>query len=640
MKKEKKSWSCKRRSLRGKIQRSLTRTSFLSIGIFMVTVLTLLLMIIKPIGGFFTDSINHKISNTYKNSSSVIMGYQKVRDLDQILDQSLDEMLDGVKGYNAPQDLEKHLNDMVETRIEDDEKFNITVWGDQDNEDISEFETKVIVYSTVDAIKDINRMMSISETLRLKLVNVEMVINDDVVFNLFDNQTGQDNFYSKKFGDIKSVMPIYGRHDQLIGTITTSLNTDFLMMIMAPVIFVFICVALLTFLVVRIILLPFTFNLLKPILVLNKELKTIAEEGRIECGDIKIETKKPPTEIKELIDHSNNIISKLQTSYHSLEDVNDELEAQKDELEAQNIELDNQKEMLEEQNIELDAQKEELEAQNIELDAQKEELEAQNHELMVSKDKLQKAQNQLVQSEKMASMGQLTAAIMHEINTPLGAVQSNHQMMDMMIMKLTKLINENDTEGALKIVDKMKKSNGITVDAASRVGEIIRNLKNFSRIDQAKFQNADITEGIKSVLVLTSNLWKNKVTISEDFKDLPQIHCYPSMINQVFMNILVNAIHATEKDGHIEIKTDFDENNVYFSVTDDGTGIEESHLSHIFENGFTTKPKDHGTGLGLSISKDIVAKHQGEIVAYNNEEKGATFRVTLPIKPLETQDIK
>ena len=171
-----------------------------------------------------------------------------------------------------------------------------------------------------------------------------------------------------------------------------------------------------------------------------------------------------------------------------------------------------------------------------------------------------------------------------------------------------------------------------TDDATKRVGEIIRNLKNFSRIDQAKFQNADITEGIKSVLVLTSNLWKNKVTIHESYEMLPLISCYPSMLNQVFMNIIVNAIQASDKNDDIYIQTEFDDVYVYLTIRDNGSGIKENHLEHIFDSGFTTKPKDEGTGLGLSISKDIIDKHCGHIEAFNNDDKGATFKITLPIE--------
>ncbi len=229
-------------------------------------------------------------------------------------------------------------------------------------------------------------------------------------------------------------------------------------------------------------------------------------------------------------------------------------------------------------------------------------------------------------------MGQLTAAIMHEINTPMGAVQSNNQMLDMMLTKLKSEIESKDYEGASKIIGKMVKSNRISVDAANRVNEIIRNLKNFSRIDQAEFQKTDITEGIRSVLVLTSNLWKNKVTVHENYKSLPMINCYSSMINQVFMNIIVNAIQASEKNGNIYIETSYDEKNIYVSIKDEGTGINEKDLAHLFDEGFTTKPEDEGTGLGLSISKDIINKHNGKIEAFNNEDKGSLFKITLPIE--------
>jgi|GEM_PF-697754 len=625
-KKLKMTYRHRRKTLKGRLHKSLSLTSFISVSISLISILIILFMIIKPIGQYLTDSINNKIYKNYVMSSEIINDYQtKDNSLEQIAKLSFDDIIE--LSENSFTGFDESKLKEVHQELLDYDKSEIIVWGDiVEDVVISDSEIKTVLASTYLALQDIDSFISLGETIGVNWVNVRFLVNDEEIFKIPRSYDYENASYTeKKFSDIQSSIPIIDKRGIVVGELTTSLNTSVLTIVFVPIVILFIIVAGMTLLIVKILILPITTALLKPISVLNKELKKIAENESVECEDIKIEQKKPPTEIKQLIDYSNTIMDKLQSSHHILEN-------QRDELETQNHELDVQKEELEAQNIELDAQKEELEAQNVELDAQKEELSAQNHELMTSQEKLRKAQGQLVQSEKLASMGQLTAAIMHEINTPLGAVQSNNQMNGMMLDKLSIKLEENDYDGAIKVIEKLRKSSKTTDDATKRVGEIIRNLKNFSRIDQAKFQNADITDGIKSVLVLTSNLWKNKLTIHESYETLPLISCYPSMLNQVFMNIIVNAIQASDKNDDVFIKTEFDDVYVYITIKDNGSGIKENNLEHIFDSGFTTKPKDEGTGLGLSISKDIIEKHCGHIEAFNNEDKGSTFKITLPIQ--------
>lgn len=613
-KKEKMKYSCRRKTLKGRLQKSLTVSSFLSIAILLVSMMILLLSIIRPIGHFFTDTVSNRIHRNYIMYSEAAnkFGHYKNKN-ENLYNKSFDEILEIVNDriVVTEENIEDQLLEVRDQMSSDDE--TIIIEGNElTGELISETEKKQLLISTKLALDDVHEILPIGNSFGLDFVNVVFELNGEEIYKIpEDYDTNTNNIAQRKIGDVFSSINVVDSEDQVVGTIKTSLNTGLLSLIIVPIGLLFILVAIMTFIIVKIILLPFTYRLLKPITALNNNLKRIAEDDHIECSPIKIEQKKPPTEVKMLIDYSNTIINKLQQSYH-------QLESHKDELEAQNEELD--------------AQKDELEAQKDELEAQKDELEAQNHELTQAHEKIRSTQAQLVQSEKMASMGQLTAAIMHEINTPLGAIQSNNQINQMMLTKLLKCIEENDHEGAIKIIEKMKKSSGITVDAANRMSEIIRNLKNFSRVDQAEFQNADIVDGLKSVLVLTSNLWKNKVTIDEKYDQVPLISCYPSMINQVFMNVLVNAIQASDKGGHIDIDVNADTEYVYISFKDEGSGIQVHDLEHIFDNGFTTKPKDEGTGLGLSISKDIVDKHHGEIKAFNNEDKGAMFVITLPIR--------
>lgn len=607
---EKLNYSCRRKTLKGKLHRSLSLTSFLSVMISLISVIILLALLINPIGNFITDSISNKIHRNYIISTN--METVKESNIKTLLDdKTYDEIIElSDNKFTAfdEEKLEKVRKDIIEFQ-----ESSIQIYGDLVTaETISEEEKKIVLASTYYALQDIDHFLSFGESIGINWVNIRLTVDDTEIFKIpRDYDLENTSFTQEKFNDIQSITYLVDRHDNVVGEIVTSLNTSVMFMVLMPITILFILIAGMTLIIVRILVLPLQHNILKPVHVLNKELKKIAEYDEIECEDITIEQKKPPTEIKELIDYSNTIINKLQLSNHILE-------SQRDELEAQNIELDVQKEALEEQNIELDAQKEELSAQN--------------EALIESQEQLKNAQNQLVQSEKMASMGQLTAAIMHEINTPLGAVKSNNQMVKMMLDKLEVNLNEQNYESALKVIDKIKKSSDITDDASNRVSEIIRNLKNFSRIDQAEFQNSDINDGIRSVLVLTSNLWKNKVDILESYGQIPLINCYPSMLNQVFMNIIVNAIQACDKNGVIKISTHLNETNVDIIIEDNGSGIKKSDLEYIFDSGFTTKATNEGTGLGLSISKDIINKHNGTIQAYNNEVTGTTFKISLPIK--------
>lgn len=271
------------------------------------------------------------------------------------------------------------------------------------------------------------------------------------------------------------------------------------------------------------------------------------------------------------------------------------------------------------------------------LTAQNQELEAQNEELTLSKKKIEEAQMQLVQNESMASIGQLTAAITHEINTPLSAINSNAQICDLLLKNILELEEVRSDDKLLDLISQMQEANNVSLLACDRVNQIIRSLKTFSKVDQAEFQEADINDGLHSVLVLTSNLWKRRIEMHEDYGQLPLVKCFSGMLNQVFMNIIVNAIQSIEDNGDIYIKTCTDGQNVVISIRDTGCGIKPELLDKIFENGFTTKSSMLGMGLGLSISKNIVVKkHNGEINVHSTPGKGTEFIMKIPIsRPVE-----
>jgi signal transduction histidine kinase len=234
----------------------------------------------------------------------------------------------------------------------------------------------------------------------------------------------------------------------------------------------------------------------------------------------------------------------------------------------------------------------------------------------------------IIQSEKMASVGQLTAAITHEINTPLGAINSNVNMIKLLAQEASTIDNVEDL---LDVNENIKESAELSEEACGRIQEIIKSLRSFSRIDQANFMPADINESIRTVITLTTNLHKNRIHIEEKLGHIPKVLCYIGLINQVFMNLIINAIQAINGKGTITIETKSDDAFVYARISDTGCGISEKNINRIFEYGFTTKQPGSGSGIGLALSKNIVKKHNGAILVDSQEGKGTTITVKIPI---------
>lgn len=251
------------------------------------------------------------------------------------------------------------------------------------------------------------------------------------------------------------------------------------------------------------------------------------------------------------------------------------------------------------------------------------EVERQKKDIQKALEELKRTQVQLIQSEKMASLGQLVAGIAHEINTPLGAISSNTDMVERCVDKIE--------EGNTAVVGVLKNILPITQDAIGRINVLVKSLKNFARLDEAEFQEADLHEGILSTLDLIRHEIKGRVQIIKDFSDLPKVQCKPNAVNQVFMNILVNAYQSIEGLGEITIKTYFQDGNIFITIKDTGKGISEENLAKIFDPGFTTKGVGVGTGLGLSISYEIIKDHKGEITVNSQVGKGSEFIIRLPI---------
>lgn len=232
---------------------------------------------------------------------------------------------------------------------------------------------------------------------------------------------------------------------------------------------------------------------------------------------------------------------------------------------------------------------------------------------------LKETQLQLINSEKMASLGQLVAGVAHEINTPVASIKSNNGL-------LSKLIPQIKDAG---IADIMQEINDIDSEAIERISNMVLSLKKFVRLDEAELQEADINKELDLTLDLIRHETKNRIEIVKNYGELPLIKCYPNMLNQVFTNILVNACQAIEGKGTITISTNYQAETLTVSVKDTGKGIPEEEIPKIFTAGYTTKGVGVGTGLGLAICHKIIEKHKGEIIVNSEIGKGSEFIITI-----------
>lgn len=235
-------------------------------------------------------------------------------------------------------------------------------------------------------------------------------------------------------------------------------------------------------------------------------------------------------------------------------------------------------------------------------------------------EELKDTQLKLINSEKMASLGQLVAGVAHEINTPVASIKSNNEI----TKKLIAQIEDNE------IAELLQEVNEIDTEAIARINRLVISLRKFVRLDEAELQEADINKEIDLTLDLIRHETKNRIEIVKNYSKLPPIKCYPNMLNQVFMNILVNATHAIKDTGIITIDTKYENSNLIVKIKDNGCGIKEP--DKIFFAGYTTKGVGVGTGLGLAISQKIIEKHNGNISVKTKLNEGSEFTITIPSK--------
>ncbi|WP_113634875.1 sensor histidine kinase [Nubsella zeaxanthinifaciens] len=315
-------------------------------------------------------------------------------------------------------------------------------------------------------------------------------------------------------------------------------------------------------------------------------------------------------------------------------------------VQALNASLENQK-LIKEQNIILEKKVRE----------RTEELENANTTLNETLNNLKSTQSQLVDAEKMAALGQLTAGIAHEINNPINFVTSNVKPLQLdiddlkdIISKYEKIDFEGDIKKQFDEIDAYKRqidlgfiNNEITSllsgisEGAKRTAEIIRSLRNFSRVDETDMKAIDLNEGLLSTLVLIRNTLPDNLVVIKDLGNLPKVECMPGKINQVFMNLVSNAVQAIKskevqaQEEFLTIRSWYDSQQVFISIKDSGTGMSEEVKHRIFEPFFTTKDIGEGTGLGLSIVFSIIEKHKGHIEVVSEVGKGTEFIITLHV---------
>ncbi|HYY93146.1 MAG TPA: ATP-binding protein [Pyrinomonadaceae bacterium] len=279
----------------------------------------------------------------------------------------------------------------------------------------------------------------------------------------------------------------------------------------------------------------------------------------------------------------------------------------------------------------------------------KRDLERSNAELRETNARLERLQAQIVQSEKMASLGQLAAGIAHELNNPSGFIYGNMQMLGECVQGLERLLAfyegarlaPGDEAAAHALKDEVDYEHtlgdlhAIIADCregAERIRDVVQNLRTFSRLDEAEFKKVDIHDGIESTLRLLSRYFSSgAVTLRREYGLLPPVDCYAGQLNQVWMNLLANAAHAVQDGGSVSVATESRGDCVVVRVRDTGCGIAPENLPRVFDPFFTTKPVGEGTGLGLSVTYGIVERHGGRIEVESRLGEGTVFTVMIPV---------
>jgi len=281
-----------------------------------------------------------------------------------------------------------------------------------------------------------------------------------------------------------------------------------------------------------------------------------------------------------------------------------------------------------------DARDEKIDELETRVQERTQELQEKNAVLEATLTQLREAQNRLIVQEKMATLGNLVAGIIHELNSPLGAVNSAADVIARGLGRVRAAVEPSDLNADrrfLQLLELLETSSATTERAIERIRRVTDSLKSFTRLDQAEYQPADIHEGLESTLTLLERELKDRIAVTKDYADLPEIHCSPSEINQVFMNVLMNASQAIEGEGEISIKTFRSDESACIHIADTGRGIPTDRLERIFDPGFSRKGSRVGLGLGLATSHSIVREHGGDIEIESEPGRGTRITISLPL---------
>jgi PAS domain S-box-containing protein len=251
---------------------------------------------------------------------------------------------------------------------------------------------------------------------------------------------------------------------------------------------------------------------------------------------------------------------------------------------------------------------------------------------------LRETQVQLVQSEKMAALGKLVAGVVHEMNTPIGVIRSAADVSARSVSNIMEVMEKSQTfdeirnsrklQGSLKA---LQNDVPVALAASERITRIVNSLKSFARLDEAVFQTTDLHEGLESILTLIEQDLEGRISVVKEYGEIPLLACYPGELNQMFMNLLTNAVQAIKGNGTIMIRSFVEKGNVHVQIKDTGIGISSERIKELFDPSFTKKGHRVKAGLGLFASYNIVQKHHGEIKVESEVGKGSTFTVILPM---------
>ncbi len=248
---------------------------------------------------------------------------------------------------------------------------------------------------------------------------------------------------------------------------------------------------------------------------------------------------------------------------------------------------------------------------------------------------IERLKRQTAEAHQFAAIGRLLAGVVHEINTPIGSIFSNNEVMLRSLESLRKSL-ANGQPNLDRISEILGTLHGLaSVDkiACERIAGVIRGLKTFARVDSAELRLVDLNENLRNTIKLTQAEFRRRIVVETDLGPLPQVECYPQLLNQVFLNLLVNAGQAIEGEGRILVRTRHEVEGVHISVSDTGKGMTPDLIARAFDEGFTTKPEGVGTGLGLSIAREIVEdRHGGRIHCESEPGVGTTFHVRIPAR--------